>query len=269
MVRLFALAALLAGCNASLGGDGGNVTGIDSGNGSGSGSGSGSGGGFQDAAVDAPPACANGRKLFLEFLGVTLTDDANSDATQNRARWLTNASAAVPPWRQGVSGRATQITEVVDGVKARLAQTPIEVVTTRPAAGPYVMVVLGGANLNDGGTVGTQYSFATSYHDCGDVTKSDVGWVSDMTNAVTGTGDAPTSYVADLVVGAVGWGLGLNGTSDPAGCMCGWASNCDSAAGACQLSASIASRIDFAGETACPNQNPQNEVAAFSTGFCQ
>jgi hypothetical protein len=35
------------------------------------------------------------------------------------------------------------------------------------------------------------------------------------------------------------------------------------------LSASIASSIGGSTETACPNQNPQDEVAAYSTGFCQ
>jgi hypothetical protein len=89
--------------------------------------------------------------------------------------------------------------------------------------------------------------------------KNDVGWVS----------DAPTlSYVPDLIVGTIGWGLGLQGTSDPADCMCAWANNCASASGACTLSASIATTAST-GNTTCPNQNPQNEVAAFSTQFCQ
>ena len=37
---------------------------------------------------------------------------------------------------------------------------------------------------------------------------------------------------------------------------------------ACTLSASIASTTST-GNTTCANQNPQNEVAALSTGFCQ
>lgn len=257
-MKVLAIAALLAatGCEASLAGDGTNNS-TDA-NGSGSGS-------DIDAAVqiDAAPACANNRRIYLNFGGVTLDADATaSDALTNKARWLTNTSAMVPAWRAGSGTRATEIQEVVNGVEQRLAATPIEVVTERPVAGPYVMVVLGGANTNNGGTVGTIYSYATSYHDCGDVTKSDVGWVSNM------PGES-TSYVADLVIGAVGWGLGLDGTTDPDGCMCGWASNCTSAVGACTLSASIASEISSGSiETACVSGN-QNEVAAFTTGFCQ
>jgi hypothetical protein len=132
------------------------------------------------------------------------------------------------------------------------------------------MVVLGGANTGNGGTVGTIYSYATSYHDCGDLTKNDVAWISDMTAAATGTvADAPTSYIADLVIGAVGWGLGLDGTTDPNDCMCGWANGCTSAAGACTLAPNIATQILGTNETACPGQNPQNERAAFNGDFCQ
>lgn len=269
MVKLLALAALLvAGCEASL--SPGNGNGGTDANGSGSGSND------IDASMqmqpDAAPACANGRKLFLNFDGVTLTDAASSDATTNTARWLTNASATIPPWRNGSGTRATEILQVTDGVKARLGVTsPIEVVTTRPATGPYVMIVLGGANTNNGGTVSTVYSYATSFHDCGDTIKNDVGWISDMNAAATNlANDAPTAYVADLVMGSVGWGLGLDGTTDPNGCMCGWTTACTDSANACTLSTSIASAITNpgAGETACPNQNPQNEVAAFTTGFC-
>lgn len=263
MVKVLALAALLAGCNANLGASGSGNTSVDSGNGGGGGGGG--GGGNPDAAIqvqpDAAPACANGRRVYLNFDGVTLTDAGNSDSTTNTARWLTNASAAVPPWRQGGANRAAQILAVVDGVKQRLSTTPIEVVTARPASGPYVMIVLGGANQNDGGTVGTPYSFATSYHDCGDATKNDVGWISNMPGQ-------PESFVADLVVGAIGWSVGLDGTTDPADCMCGWANGCSSAAGACTLSASIGTSITN-GETACQNGGTQNEVAAFTTGFCQ
>ncbi len=255
MVKLLALIALLAGgCKASLAGD-------DTG---GSNNPDANGSGNVDAAVqiDAAPACANGRKVFLEFLGVTLTDNAASDATTNKARWLNTTSSVVPPWRQGTATRATEIQEVIDGVKARLSTTPIEVVTVRPTTGPYVMIVLGGDNTGNGGTVGTIYSYSTSYHDCSDTTKSDLGWVSDMTGETT-------EFVADLVVGSIGWGLGLNGTTDTNGCMCGWTTSCNNATTACTLSASIPSSIGGTTETACPNQNPQNEVAAFSTGFCQ
>jgi hypothetical protein len=261
---LLAITALAAGCYARVGDGEGNLATTDAGDTTGSGSDT--TGGDVDAGAqggtDAPtPACANGRKVYLAFEGVTLTQATTSDATQNRARWLTNTTSTVPPWRTASGSRAAQIASVVDGVKSRLAMTPIEVVTTRPTTGPYVMIAFGGERTGDGGSVGTIYSYATSYHDCGDTVKSDVGWVSDMNGS-------PESYVADLAVGAIGWGLGLDGTTSPADCMCGWANGCDSQSGACTLSSSIATSIQGNVETAC-QPGTQNEVAAFTTQFCQ
>ena len=252
-MRLLAL-LLLAGCGAEL-----NTSGHEA-------SADASTGGSIDApsgvVIDAPvstpdaaaPACANGRVVYLSFEGETLTHAA-TDSTQNHAAWIGVTTANIPPFRPNLTNRATEIQNIVDGVRSRLAGTLATVVTTRPASGPYVMIVLGGSNQ----IVGSNYTYATSDHDCGDLVKNDVGWVS----------DAPSlSYVPDLIVGTIGWGLGLQGTNDPSDCMCAWANSCDSASGACTLSSNIAT-TPSSGNTTCPGQNPQNEIAAFSTGFCQ
>ena len=255
-MKALAVTALLAGCGAQLTTASNNSQvdassgGVDAPNGS---QRDASGGGQQDAPTTTA-ACGNGRKLYLAFEGVTITHGA-TDSTTNTAAWIGVTTAAVPAFHPGLTNRATEIQNIVDGVKSRLSATPIEVVTTRPATGPYVMVVLGGSNS----IVGSNYSYATSDHDCGDLVKNDVGWVSDTPSL---------SYVPDLIIGTVGWGLGLQGTSDPTDCMCAWANSCTSASGACTLSASIATTTS-SGNTTCPNQNPQNEVAAFSTQFCQ
>jgi len=259
MWRILALVSLAAGCGAHLGDGDQNGNRADANN-NGSSDSNGSNGGRMDAAVDAPPACANGRVLYLNFDGVTITQGSPSDATANRTNWLTNASAAVPPYHQGSGTRATDITSIIDGTKLRLQGTPIQVVTSRPATGKYVMIVFGGTRAADGGTVGTQYTYATNEHDCGDLVKNDIGWISDSPSV---------SYAQDLAIGAIGWGLGLNGTNDPTDCMCAWANNCSSANGACTLSSSIATTTSSSPATTCPNQNPQNEVAAFTTKFCQ
>ena len=209
---------------------------------------------------DAPPAsaCPNSRKVYLAFEGVTLTAGTPSDAVQNRVSWMGNANAVVPAYAKDDPARTQYIQTITAGVRQRLQGTPIEVVDQRPATGPYVMVVFGGTSA----IVGTIYDYATNEHDCGDVVKNDVAWVADSSVV-------NVSYAQDLAVGAIGWGLGLNGTNDPMGCMCAWANGCQSVAGACMLSSSIATTISAAPATTCPNQNPQNEIAAFSTGFCQ
>jgi len=244
VVEKLALVLVVAGCSAHLDDhdvDGGNRDGNVGGDGSGS---------------DTGVTCANGRTLYLNFEGVTLTKGAPSDAITNRVSWMQNATATVPRYRTNDVNRDGEIVSIINGVKARLAGTPINVVVGRPTSGPYVMIVFGG----DQNIVGTIYSYATNEHDCGDPVKSDVGWISDVPSV---------AIVADLAIGTLGWGLGLNGTNDVNDCMCGWANGCMASAGACTLSASIASTASQSPATTCPNQNPQNELAAFSTGFCQ
>jgi hypothetical protein len=252
-MKTLALTALLAGCGAQLttASDNARVDASSGGVDAPGGTQIDASAGGQDAAASS---CPSGRQVYLAFEGATLTLAA-TDSTQNHAAWIGVTTANVPPFHPDLTDRATEIQKIVDGVRSRLAGTPITVVTTRPASGPYVMIVLGGTNS----IVGSSYTYATSDHDCGDTVKNDVGWVSDTPSL---------SYVPDLVIGTIGWGLGLQGTNDPTDCMCAWANNCSSAAGACTLSASIATTTS-SGNTTCPNQNPQNEVAAFSTQFCQ
>src|ERR1041385_8790348 len=107
-VLAMALAALAAGCGAQLGaGEQGN-------GGTDANGGRDSSGGRMDAAIDAAPACANGRVVYLNFEGQTITKAATTDSTQNTANWLTNTSAAVPPYHQGSGTRATDIQSIVD-----------------------------------------------------------------------------------------------------------------------------------------------------------
>lgn len=213
-----------------------------------------------DAAVspDAAPACPNGRRVYLNFDGVTLTDAATSDATQNRASWMTNGvtTANVPPYRLGDADRAAQIQTIVDGLRAQLAAYPMEVVTTRPAAGPYMMIVFGGTAQQ----VGSRFGVGVQELDCGDLQKSDVAWIADAVS--------PPQRVMNTAMGAIGFGLGLTATTDPLGCMCGWDNACQSNNNvACTLSPMIAR--DPTADQLCPGLTSQDEVAAFATEFCQ
>lgn len=164
---------LLLGCNARLGGyatgagdpDGGPV---------------GNGGSNQmtppiDAAPDAQ-VCASGRVLYLDFEGATLTAaNTASDATQNQAVWLGVGTATLPKFRPNAGDRATQIADTVGDIRTALAAFPeIQIVTTRPATGPYFMIGFGGAHQ----TANVPYLYAVNRLDCNDAaTKSDVAWV--------------------------------------------------------------------------------------------
>jgi hypothetical protein len=208
-------------------------------------------------AIDAPlAACFNGRVIYLAFEGVTLTQAATDDATQNHAQWIGVPTATVPPYHQGSATRAADITSVTDAVRTILSGFPVTVVTTRPTDGSYVLVALGGTKT----TVGTTYGYATSYHDCGDLTKNDVAWVSDT---------VPATKVADYVVGAIGWALGLQGTNDPGDCMCEWANACVQSTAHCTLHGPIAVTASTSPATTCPGLTTQDETAAFHQAFCQ
>jgi hypothetical protein len=245
VVRTSALAiCLLAACDASVSGGGSASESVDA---------SIDDDDDVDAAVepDAPSACPNGRDIYLSFQGEPLTKATPSDATQNKVSWIGVTSVNLPGYRLGDPDRATKIATITQRIQTALADFPMQVVTTRPMAGPYVMIVFGG-NRDQ---LDTPYSYAVNHFDCGDPVKSDVAWVSD---------DVPFAKVDDYAIGAIGYGLGLGGTNDPNDCMCGWANGCDQPeTSQCTLSSSIAANPVCTGAP-----NPQDEVAAFETGFC-
>jgi hypothetical protein len=207
-------------------------------------------------SIDAAPTCSS-RVVYLNFEGQTLQDAGASDATLNRASWLNKNSGTATPFLQGNGNRAQIITDITAGVRAALSQFPVTVVTARPAAGPYVMVVYGG-NAQD---VGSNYGFAVNELDCNESEKSDVAWISD--NYTT------TLRHVNTTIGAIGFGLGLTATNDVTDCMCGWANGCiKDHSQACTLSTNIA-RDNNAQQTCQGVGATQNEVAAFTAAFCQ
>lgn len=222
------------------------------------------GGGNGDAPLvpDGPPPidapmCFNGRVVYLNFEGQALTDAAVSDATQNLASWMTIATGTAPAFRAASGTRAADIAEITDGIRMQLSEFPISVVTTRPATGPYVMIVFGGTAQQ----IGSMYSLAVNQLDCDDSEKSDVAWISDAPGL-------SNQAVINTAIGAIGFGLGLTATTDPNDCMCAWGNLCQPGAGACTLSANIArdpdSTLLCAGAPAT-----QDEKAAFTQAFCQ
>jgi len=205
---------------------------------------------------DAAPVCSNGRVVYLNFEGTPLNDALASDATQNRASWMQLATATAPRYRTGAVDRDQQIQAIVNGVRLQLASFPIQVVTTRPAAGPYVMIVYGGTATQ----VGSRFGAAVNELDCTDAQKSDLAWVSDNISG--------TQRIVNTSIGAIGFGLGLTATTDPLDCMCGWDNGCLSDNSVrCRLSQSIAR--DPLARQLCAGLSTQNEQAAFATDFCR
>jgi hypothetical protein len=198
----------------------------------------------------AAPACS--KVVFLQFEGQVLTRGP-SDATKNTASWMTNATGTAPKYRATSGTRDAEIEAIVDGITQRLTSFPIAVVTTRPASGNYNMIVFGGTSQD----VGSSYS-ADQHLDCGDKTANDVAWISD--------GITPTVKIVNVAIGALGLGVGLNGTSDPNDCMCGWDNTCMPNMTACTLTAGIAR--DPNDSQVCVGGPTQDEPAAIKASFC-
>jgi hypothetical protein len=247
-----ALLGAWGGCNAQISDGGAGLTGVDAQPGHGGGD-HGDGG-----TIDAARACAH-RALFLNFAGQALTrapTGTPSDASRNLASWMQIDQGTAPPYREGQADRASHIQTIVDGVRGQLAQFPITVVTTRPATGDYLMIVLGGTP----GDVGSRFSAAVTTLDCGDAAPRDVAWIADAIS--------PDQRVINLVLGATGFSLGLTGTLDPDDCMCGWANDCQSNnTTPCKLGAPI--DRDPGADQRCPGAGAtQNEVTAVHDAFC-
>lgn len=207
--------------------------------------------GTPDASVDAR-VCSNGRIIFLNFEGVSLTLAAASDAVNNRINWFNNIN--IPKFRANDVNRATLITDITTRARANLAQFPVTIVTTRPAAGPYIMVTFGGPRS----MFNTTFP-AVSGPNCGDAAKSGVGWIADDVTAQQG---------ANLVVSVAGISIGLTGVteSQPRDCLCGWggATCVPDQTQACVLSTAVLR------DQRCPNEAAsQNEVASFNKAFCE
>jgi hypothetical protein len=206
---------------------------------------------------DAPVARCSGRVVYLNFEGQALTRGAPSDSTMNRASWMTITSGAAPRYQSGLATRDQLIATIVAGVRQQLSSFPITVTTTRPTTGRYVMIVYGG--LRD--AVGSNYTNGVNTLDCGDsATKNDLAWISD--NVMT------AQHAINVSLGAIGFGIGLTATTDPADCMCGWANGCArNDTQQCRLSTMI--NRDPNAQQLCPGVSTQNEVGAFDAAFCQ
>ncbi|MBP9088918.1 MAG: hypothetical protein KBG15_22545 [Kofleriaceae bacterium] len=211
------------------------------------------------ATIDAAPdarVCANGRVLFLNFNGVTITAGPMSDARQNQASWIA-ATVNVPAYRAGQATRATMITDITNLTRASLAMFPVTVVTTRPVSGEYIMITFGGD--------GTLFGFANTTpaitgFNCGAAARNGIGWVADANTA---------QQAANVAIGATGISLGLTGIieSKSTDCLCGWGGTAcvPDITQACTLSTAVLRNTNN-----CPaDPASQNEVAAFDQGFCK
>ncbi len=101
-----------------------------------------------EVPVDASPQ-PDGRAhvtttVFLNFDGARLTKDYPNDATADISLYVRPPGVTIPPWRDGLPARAASVAAITQRIRGLLAPYDIDVVSTRPAAGTYNMIVFGG-----------------------------------------------------------------------------------------------------------------------------
>jgi len=231
-MRIVVAAALLAGCS-----DGHHVGTFDA---------------VPDADLlhcpaPADPTAPGMHTVFLNFDGVTLTKGNCDDAPTNCTALVTNDPTVVPPFLDANPDRTDDIPAIVNLVKTAVAPYSIEIVTTRPAAAPYDMIVIGGAPALIGagnGTLGVAPGTCTPTHHSLSL-DFDHGY------------SAPYLYANDIL-SDIGIFAGLGLSSDPGDCMC-------RAAMGCQVSNAQVCTYSRAGNVdatfACGHSTPHDEQA--------
>ncbi len=120
------------------------------------------------------------RLLFLNMEGAKITKGAGSDASRDISFLC---GGTVPPFKHGLYGsdRKKVLSELAQKVGALLAPYRLDIVQTRPAAGIYEMVVVGGTASWCGQPKGIA---GLAPLDCGDKVPGEIAFVfsEDLTN---------------------------------------------------------------------------------------
>lgn len=135
-----------------------------------------------DCLADLQPAHAKGKRIvYLNFEGVTLTySSQNDDAVQNLSAIVNSQTEVIAPFStsqlsstQGLS-RQQIIDRVVSDMYTLHEDFDVDFVTSRPASGPYSMVVFGGSCQS---TVGSNNCAGVALLDCGDQMPNNITFV--------------------------------------------------------------------------------------------
>lgn len=132
--------------------------------------------------ADLQPAHAKGKRIvYLNFDGVTLTySNQNDDAVQNVSAIVNSQTEVIAPFSTsqlsstGGLSRQQIIDRVVSDMYTLHEDFDVDFVTSRPASGPYSMVVFGGSCQS---TVGSNNCAGVALLDCGDQMPNNITFV--------------------------------------------------------------------------------------------
>jgi hypothetical protein len=168
-----------------------------------------------DAGVDGSIDPVRTNTLYLNFEGVTLAPGAD-DATQNTSTIATGPTT-LPSYLGSAADRATTVAAIAAEVGNILEPYDVEIVTSRPGSGSYMMIVTTDAPST---TLGCTDCPALANDDCGSV-ESPVAF-----NFGGGSAQPIHGLTADTIA-MVGLSvLGIPTSAVPDDCMCFADANC-------------------------------------------
>ncbi len=169
--------------------------------------------------ADAAPSCPapatplppGMHKVFLVFQGITVMLGDCDDSKTSCSSLVAQSSTVVPPFLQGAADPASRVAIIKGMVQDALAPFSVDVVTTRPTAGNYRMVVVGGTSAlvstPDGATAAKATCDGANMNSIAFVFENDDDAFSDR------------GY-ADTIAGAYGRLAGLVPVTRSGDCMC-------------------------------------------------
>jgi hypothetical protein len=219
-------------------------------------------------ALDAPKTTGNAKShtLYLNTEGVSVTAGAD-DATMNKSS-IIGAPATLMPFLVGAAGRDTRLAEIATQIETTLAPYGVTVVTTRPATGPYDMVVV---------TDDTGAKLTPSLASAGSITPTTCNSAASVVSfifpvAFTGTSPAQVrNLVANQAIAIFANNAGVPISTTTGDCMCYVASSCvaPSENAICTIGgATTAVDQSNSGIEACGDTSPtMDEAAKFLAAF--
>ncbi len=153
--------------------------------------------------------------IYLSFEGEQITKGATTDATTNTSA-AAKQDATIPPY---LSARPSDRKVIIRDTYFRLAELlgpyDVALATTRPASGPYQMIVFGGSSELIGFPAGIG---AVSDPDCGDTVASDISFIFDTID--------DEAWTTQVSMASIGLNVGIPSTNRWTDCMCFSGSEC-------------------------------------------